>query len=42
MENLGKRTVMTDVSITNRNQDMVERMSGIEYNVEGMVKKCQM
>jgi restriction endonuclease len=30
MENLGKRTGTIDASITNRTQDMQERISGIE------------
>ena len=34
MENLGKRTGMTDISITNRIQEMEERISGIGYTME--------
>ena len=33
-ENLGKRSGITDVSITNRIQEMEERISGIEDAVE--------
>jgi hypothetical protein len=39
MENLGKRTGMTDASIINRIQDMEERISGIEDNKENA--KCK-
>ena len=35
MENLGKRSGITDVSITNRMQEIEEKISG----VEDMVKK---
>ena len=34
MENLGKRSRITDVSITNRIQDLEERISGVEDIVE--------
>jgi uncharacterized coiled-coil protein SlyX len=34
MENLGKRSGITDVSITNRIEKIEERMSGVEYMVE--------
>ena len=34
MENLGKRSEITDVSITNRIQEMEERISGVEDTVE--------
>lgn len=34
MENLGKRTETTDVSITNRIQGMEERISGVEDTIE--------
>ena len=34
MENLGKRTGMIDISITNRIQEMEERISGIEDTIE--------
>jgi uncharacterized coiled-coil protein SlyX len=32
--NMGKRTGMTDASITNRIQELEERISGIEYTIE--------
>ena len=38
MENLGKRTGTTDVSITNRIQEMKERISGIEEESNISVK----
>ena len=44
MENLGKRSGITDVSITNRIQEIEERISGVEDTVEEMdttVKKIQ-
>ena len=34
MENLGKRTETTDASITNRIQEMEEKMSDLEYTIE--------
>ena len=34
MENLGKRSVITDVSITNRIQERKERTSGVEDTIE--------
>jgi uncharacterized coiled-coil protein SlyX len=34
MENLGKRSEITDVSITNRIQEIEERISGVEDTVE--------
>jgi archaellum component FlaC len=34
MENLGKRSRITDVSITNRIQEIEERMSGVEDTLE--------
>ena len=34
MENLGKRSGITDVSITNRIQEIEERISGVEDTVE--------
>jgi hypothetical protein len=34
MENLGKRSRITDVSITNRIQDLEERISGVKDKVE--------
>jgi hypothetical protein len=34
MENLGKRTGTAEVSITNRIQEMEERISGIEDTIE--------
>ena len=34
MENLGKRTGTTDVSITNRIQEMEERISDVEDTIE--------
>jgi hypothetical protein len=34
MENLGKKSGITDVSITNRIQEIEERISGIENMVE--------
>jgi predicted nucleic acid-binding Zn-ribbon protein len=34
MENLGKRSGTTDVSITNRIQDIEEKISGVEDTVE--------
>jgi uncharacterized coiled-coil protein SlyX len=34
MENLGKKSEITDVSITNRIQEMEERISGVEDTVE--------
>ena len=34
MENLGKQTGTTDTSITNRLQEMEERISGVEDMVE--------
>jgi hypothetical protein len=33
-ENLGKRTGKTDISITNRIQDMEERISGTKHKIE--------
>jgi uncharacterized coiled-coil protein SlyX len=36
MENLGKRTGVTDASITNRKQEMEERISVAEDTVEGI------
>jgi hypothetical protein len=33
MENLGKRSGITDVSITNGIQEIEERISGIEHTV---------
>jgi hypothetical protein len=36
MENLGKRTETTDASITNRIQEMEEKMSDLEYTIEEM------
>jgi uncharacterized coiled-coil protein SlyX len=44
MENLGKRSGITDVSITNRIQEIEERISGLEDTVEEIdttVKKFQ-
>ena len=44
MKNLGKRSEITDVSITNRIQEIEERISGVEDTVEEMdttVKKIQ-
>jgi hypothetical protein len=37
MENLGKRSGITDVSITNRIHKIEERISGVEDTVEEMV-----
>ena len=34
MENLGKRSGITNVSITSRIQEIEERISGIKYTVE--------
>ena len=34
MENLGKRTGTTDASITNRIQEMEERISGVEDSIK--------
>ena len=34
MENIGKRSGITDVSITNRIQEIEERISGVEDTVE--------
>jgi hypothetical protein len=34
MENLGKKTKNTDISITNRIQEMEERTSGVEDKIE--------
>jgi hypothetical protein len=34
VENLGKRAGITDVSITNRKQEIEERISAVEYTVE--------
>jgi hypothetical protein len=34
MENLGKRSGITDVSITNRIQEIKKRISGIENAIE--------
>lgn len=34
MENLGKQTGTTEVSFTNRTQEIKERISGIEDTVE--------
>ena len=34
MENLGKRSGITDVSITNRIQEIEKRISGIENAIE--------
>ena len=34
MENLGKRSGITDVSITNKLQEIEERISGVEDKVE--------
>ena len=34
MENLGKRTATTDTSITNRVQEVEERLPGIEGKIE--------
>jgi hypothetical protein len=34
MESLGNRSKGTDASITNRIQDMEERISGVEENIE--------
>jgi len=34
MENLGKRLGITDLSITNRIQEVEERISGVEYTAE--------
>jgi hypothetical protein len=34
MGNLGKRSSMTDVSITNRIQEIEERISGVEDSLE--------
>ena len=36
MENLGKRAGVTDASITNRIQEMEERISGIEDTIENI------
>jgi hypothetical protein len=33
MENVGKRTGTIDTSITNRIQEMEERISGVEINI---------
>jgi uncharacterized coiled-coil protein SlyX len=38
MENLGKRSGITDVSITNRIQEIEERISGVEDTVEEIDK----
>jgi hypothetical protein len=37
-ENLGKGSGISDVSITNRIQEIEERVSGIEYTVEEIDK----
>ena len=34
MENLGKQTGITDASITNRIQEIEERISGVEDTIE--------
>jgi hypothetical protein len=34
MENLGRRTGTTDVNLTNKIQEMEERISGIENRIE--------
>jgi hypothetical protein len=34
IENLGRKSGITDISITNRIQEVVERISGIQVNVE--------
>ena len=34
MENLGKRMETAEVSITNKMQDMEERISGVDDNIE--------
>jgi hypothetical protein len=34
MENLGKRSGITNVSITNRIQEIEERLSGVEDSIE--------
>jgi len=36
IENLGKRLGVIDVSITNRIQEIEERISGAEYNIENI------
>ena len=36
MENLGKRTGTTDISITNRIQETEERISGAEDTIENI------
>ena len=36
MDNLGKRSGVTDASITNRIQEVEERISGIEYTIENI------
>ena len=41
MENLGKRSGITDVSITNRIQEIEERISGVEDTVERIDKSVK-
>jgi hypothetical protein len=41
MENLGKRTGITDVSITNRIQEIEERIMGVEDTLEEIDTTCQ-
>jgi hypothetical protein len=41
MENLGKRSVATDASITNRIQEIEERMSGIENAIDNIDTKVK-
>ena len=40
MKNLGKRSRVTDISITNRIQDIEERISGVE-DIDTVSKKNQ-
>jgi TolA-binding protein len=45
IENLGKKSGTIDVSITNRIQEMEDRISGAEDSIENMdttIKKCKM
>jgi hypothetical protein len=41
LENLGKGTGATDVSMTNRINDMEDRISGMEYAIDALVKNVK-
>ena len=41
LENLGKRTGVIDASISNRIQDIEERISGAEYTIETLIQQSK-